>query len=55
MAARVLKGENIASIPYETMTESKITINTDTANKIGVTIPQSIADRAEVKNTPSEI
>ncbi len=54
MAARVLKGENITSIPYETMTESKITINTDTAGKIGVTIPQSIADRAEVKNTPSE-
>ena len=54
MAARVLKGEDIKSIPYETMTESKITINTDAAAKIGVTIPQSITDRAEVKNTPSE-
>lgn len=54
MAARVLKGEDISTIPYETMTESKITINTDAAEKIGVTIPQSIADRAEVKNTPSE-
>ena len=53
MAARVLKGEDVASIPYETMTESKITINTDVAAKIGVTIPQSITDRAEVKNTPS--
>ncbi len=53
MAARVLKGENVASIPYETMTESKITVNTDAASKIGVTIPQSITDRAEVKNTPS--
>lgn len=53
MAARVLKGEDVKSIPYETMTESKITINTDTAGKIGVTIPQSITDRAEVKNTPS--
>lgn len=53
MAARVLKGEDVASIPYETMTESKITINTDAAAKIGVTIPQSITDRAEVKNTPS--
>lgn len=52
MAARVLKGEDVASIPYETMTESKITINTDAAAKIGVTIPQSITDRAEVKNTP---
>lgn len=53
MTARVLKGEDVASIPYETMTESKITINTDAAAKIGVTIPQSITDRAEVKNTPS--
>jgi putative ABC transport system substrate-binding protein len=54
MAARVLRGEDIKSIPYETMTESKITINTDAAAKIGVTIPQSITDRAEVKNSPSE-
>ena len=54
MAARVLKGEDIKTIPYETLTESKITINTDAAASIGVTIPQSISDRAEVKNTPSE-
>lgn len=54
MAARVLRGEEVSSIPYETMTESKITINTDAAEKIGVTIPQSITDRAEVKNTPSQ-
>ncbi len=54
MAARVLKGEDITTIPYETLTESKITINTDAAAAIGVTIPQSITDRAEVKNTPSE-
>ncbi len=54
MAARVLKGEDIKSIPYETLTESKITINTDAAAKLGVTIPQTITDRAEVKNAPSE-
>ncbi len=47
MAARVLKGEDIKSIPYETLTESKITINSGAANKIGLTIPQSITDRAE--------
>ncbi len=41
-------------LPYETLTESKITINTDAAEKIGVTIPQSITDRAEVKNAPSK-
>lgn len=33
MAARVLKGEDIASIPYETMTESKITISSEAAKK----------------------
>ena len=54
MAARALKGEAVETMPYETMTESKITINTDTAVKIGVEIPQSITERAEVKNTPSE-
>lgn len=47
MAARVLKGEDITSIPYETMTESKITISSNAAKKIGLTIPQSITDRAE--------
>lgn len=54
MAARALKGEAVETMPYETMTESKITINTDTSVKIGVEIPQSITERAEVKNTPSE-
>ncbi len=54
MAARVLKGEDIKTIPYETLTESKITVNTDTAAKLGIEIPQTISDRAEVKNAPSE-
>ena len=54
IAARVLKGEDIATIPYETMTESKITINPDAAAAIALEIPQSITDRAEVKNAPSE-
>ncbi len=54
MAARVLNGEDITSIPYETMTESKITINPDAAAAVNVEIPQSITDRAEVKTAPSE-
>jgi putative ABC transport system substrate-binding protein len=53
MAARVLKGEDITTIPYETMTESKITINPDAAAQINVEIPQSITDRAEVKTASS--
>lgn len=53
IAVKVLKGEDINSIPYETMTESKVTINTDAAAKIGLTIPDSITQKAEVKNAPS--
>ena len=49
IAARVLKGEDIAAIPFETMTESKITINPDAAAAIGLELPQSVTDRAEVK------
>lgn len=51
IAAKVLKGEKISSIPYETMTESKITINPSAAEKVSVKIPQSITDRAEVKES----
>lgn len=54
IAARVLNGEDISAIPYETMTESKITVNTDAAALLGIEIPQSITDKAEVKNAPSE-
>lgn len=54
MAARVLKGEDISTIPYETMTDSKITINTDALSALNIAVPQSITDRAEVKNAPSE-
>lgn len=54
MAARVLKGEDIKTIPFETMTESKITINTDAAAAVNIEIPQSITDRAEVKTSSSD-
>lgn len=47
MAARVLNGEDIAAIPYETMTESKITINTKALESLSISVPQSITDRAE--------
>lgn len=54
MAARVLKGEDIKTIPFETMTESKITINSDAAAALGIEIPQSITDRAETKTASAE-
>ncbi|MDO5398037.1 MAG: ABC transporter substrate-binding protein [bacterium] len=48
IAAKVLKGTDIATIPYETMTESKVTINNAAAEKIGLEIPESVTARAEV-------
>lgn len=47
IAARVLKGEDISSIPYETMTESKVTINNSAAENIALSFPASITERAE--------
>lgn len=49
MAARVLKGEDISSIPYETQTESSITINKSVADSLNITIPQEILENADVK------
>lgn len=54
MAARVLKGEDIKTIPFETMTESKVTVNPDAAALISLEIPQTITDRAEVKTASAE-
>ncbi len=42
MAARVLKGESVSAIPYETLKESKLTVNTDVAASLGITIPDDI-------------
>lgn len=47
MAARVLNGEDIKTIPYETLKESKVTINTSAAQSIGITIPESVKTIAE--------
>ena len=47
MAARVLKGEKISDIPYETIVDSIITINTDAAASIGIEIPQEVLDMAK--------
>lgn len=40
MAARVLGGEDISTIPYETIKESKITVNNEVASQLGIVIPQ---------------
>jgi putative ABC transport system substrate-binding protein len=48
IAARVLKGEDISSIPYETMKESKLTVNPAVAEKLGITIPAEIIEKSTV-------
>ena len=49
IAAEVLKGKNPGDIPVRIMKDMNIYVNRNTANKIGVTIPDSILkDAAEV-------
>ena len=48
MAARILKGEDVSSIPFETMKESKLTVNQTVAGNLGITIPQSVLDGATI-------
>ena len=50
MAAKVLKGEDINKIPYETLKESKITINIATAENLGIKIPSDLSVKAETVN-----
>jgi len=40
MAARVLNGEDISTIPYETIENPVITVNEEVAQKLGITIPE---------------
>lgn len=42
MAAKVLKGEDIANMPYKTITESKVTVNEQVASKLGIVIPEEL-------------
>ena len=44
MAARVLKGEAIENIPFETMKESFVTINKTVADKLGIEIAEFESD-----------
>ena len=44
MAIRVLEGEDISKMPVEFPDTTEVCINLDTAEKIGITIPQEIID-----------
>ncbi|MFR2526174.1 MAG: ABC transporter substrate-binding protein [Clostridium paraputrificum] len=46
-AAEILDGKNPQDIEIETMKELAITVNTDAAKKLGITIPQNILDSAK--------
>ena len=46
-AAEILDGKNPQAFEIETMKELAITVNTDVAKKLGVTIPQNILDSAK--------
>ena len=48
MAIRVLEGEDVSKMPVEFPDSTEVCINLDTAEKIGVTIPQDIIDNAAI-------
>ena len=50
MAAKVLNGEKISSMPYETVKESKITINNEAAQKLGITFGDDVLGKAVAVN-----
>lgn len=47
MAAKVLKGADIATLPYETLQETKYTVNNQAAAALGIQIPEAVAAKAE--------
>jgi putative ABC transport system substrate-binding protein len=46
MAARVLKGEKAAEIPFETITEYNLYINSEALAKLNISVPDTLADSA---------
>ena len=48
MAAKILRGEDVANIPYETMESSKITINPAVADQLGITISDEVLSGADI-------
>ena len=46
MAARVLRGENASDIPFETILESALYVNTAACEMLGVGIPEELMSRA---------
>ena len=47
LAARVMRGENPATIPFIPYSKTKLVVNTKAARHIGLTIPPAIVKKAE--------
>ena len=48
MVAEVLGGAEAGSLPVRTMSEMSVYVNQETADAIGLEIPQSVLDRATI-------
>ena len=48
MAARIMRGEAIAFMPFQEVRTTKVTVNLDAARAIGLTVPQSLVERAHL-------
>ena len=49
MAAKVLKGEDIKNLPYQTVENPVITVNEKVARDLGITIPEDVLKGANVQ------
>lgn len=47
LAARVLRGENPASIPFQEVVEKKLVLNQEAATKLGITFPEDVLRSAQ--------
>ena len=47
VAARVMRGENPANIPFKPSEKTRLIVNLDTARATGLNVPQSILNRAD--------
>lgn len=54
MAVDILNGANPAETPVVTVMDSFTVVNTDIAEKLGITIPDSLKDAEKVTTTPAE-
>lgn len=51
MVVRVLEGEDTATMPVETQESMNVLVNQQAAERMGVTVPESVLDRAELVET----